>query len=81
MATEDLTSLEAALRMLVSDLLGNGASFALVGGLAVSVRAEPRLTRDADVAVSVDDDEEAETSPPIKAEWSGISGERATIRP
>ena len=61
MATEDLTSLEAALRMLVSDLLGNGASFALVGGLAVSVRAEPRLTRDADVAVSVDDDEEAET--------------------
>ncbi|HET8684393.1 MAG TPA: nucleotidyl transferase AbiEii/AbiGii toxin family protein [Micromonosporaceae bacterium] len=33
---------------------------ALVGGLAVSARAEPRLTRDADVAVSVADDKEAE---------------------
>jgi hypothetical protein len=34
--------------------------FALVGGLAVSVRAEPRFTRDADLAVAVADDSEAE---------------------
>ncbi len=34
--------------------------FAIVGGLAVSVRSEPRLTRDSDFAVSVGDDAEAE---------------------
>jgi hypothetical protein len=54
------TSLESALRQLISDLRRDGVSFALVGGLAVSVRTEPRLTRDADVAVSVADDTEAE---------------------
>jgi hypothetical protein len=31
-----------------------------VGGLAISVRSDPRLTRDADLAVSVADDQEAE---------------------
>lgn len=35
-------------------------SFALVGGLAVSIRSEPRLTRDSDFAVSVQSDAEAE---------------------
>ena len=34
--------------------------WALVGGLAVSIRAEPRFTRDVDVAVSVADDAAAE---------------------
>lgn len=34
--------------------------WALVGGLAVAVRSEPRTTRDVDVAVSVDGDTEAE---------------------
>jgi hypothetical protein len=33
---------------------------AVVGGLAVSTWAEPRLTRDADLAVSVVDDTDAE---------------------
>lgn len=37
-----------------------GARFALVGGLAVSAWGEPRYTRDVDVAVGDDDDEEAE---------------------
>ncbi len=37
-----------------------GASFALIGGLAVSVRSEPRFTRDVDLAVSVSDDSMAE---------------------
>lgn len=60
MATDGLTSLESALRHLISDLRRAGFPFALVGGLAVSVRAEPRLTRDADVAVSVTDDTQAE---------------------
>ena len=35
--------------------------FALVGGFAVSVRAEPRFTRDVDVLVAVADDSEAES--------------------
>jgi hypothetical protein len=34
--------------------------FALVGGLAVSVRTEPRFTRDIDLAVSVSQDRDAE---------------------
>jgi predicted nucleotidyltransferase len=38
----------------------SGRSGALIGGLAVSVRAEPRFTRDADIAVAVGDDDEAE---------------------
>lgn len=38
-----------------------GVPFALVGGFAVSVRAEPRFTRDVDVVAAVDGDAEAET--------------------
>lgn len=38
-----------------------GCDAALVGGLAVSVGAEPIITRDADIVVSVDTDMEAES--------------------
>jgi len=38
-----------------------GASFAIIGGLAVSVRTEPRFTRDIDIAVRVESDQEAES--------------------
>lgn len=38
-----------------------GTPWALVGGLAVSIRAEPRFTRDIDLAVAVTDDSAAET--------------------
>ena len=34
--------------------------WALIGGIAVSVRAEPRFTRDVDLAVAVESDREAE---------------------
>ena len=37
-----------------------GSRFALIGGLAVSAHAEPRMTRDVDLAVAVKTDEEAE---------------------
>ena len=37
-----------------------GVHYALIGGLAVSVRSEPRFTRDVDIAVAVDSDEAAE---------------------
>ena len=35
--------------------------WAVIGGLAVSARAAPRFTLDADLAVAVDSDESAET--------------------
>lgn len=55
-----MTSLESALHRIVADLSRSGVDFALIGGLAVSVRTEPRFTRDADFAVAVGGDAEAE---------------------
>jgi hypothetical protein len=52
---------ERALRRIAQDLQGTGRSWALVGGLAVSARAEPRTTRDVDLAVAVSGDREAES--------------------
>ena len=56
-----MTALETALRQICIDLTATQASFALVGGLAVSARTEPRFTRDADIAVAVASDAEAES--------------------
>lgn len=56
-----MNPLEQSLRRGIDDLSALGREFALVGGLAVSSRAEPRLTRDADLAVAVTDDADAET--------------------
>lgn len=55
-----MTPLETALRQICGDLTDAGHRFALVGGLAVSARTEPRFTRDADIAVAVGSDTEAE---------------------
>lgn len=55
-----MISLEASLRQIEADLREAGATFALVGGLAVSVRTEPRFTRDAHLAVAVTSDADAE---------------------
>ncbi|MHB8513594.1 MAG: nucleotidyl transferase AbiEii/AbiGii toxin family protein [Actinomycetota bacterium] len=55
-----MNSLEATLRDTVSKLNQLETRFALVGGLAVSVRVEPRLTRDIDLAVAIASDREAE---------------------
>jgi hypothetical protein len=49
-----------ALRLTISALRREKARFALVGGLAVSVRSEPRFTRDADLAIATATDQEAE---------------------
>jgi nucleotidyltransferase AbiEii toxin of type IV toxin-antitoxin system len=57
----DATELERALLAATVDLRQAGRLFALVGGLAVSVRAEVRFTRDVDFAVVVSDDSEAES--------------------
>ena len=55
-----MTALLESLSAAATDLGELQRSFALVGGLAVSLRAEPRFTRDADLAVSVGSDTEAE---------------------
>ena len=56
-----MTRLESALRELAGELSRLQRGIALVGGLAVSARTEPRLTRDVDLAVAVVDDADAET--------------------
>jgi hypothetical protein len=55
-----MTRLEAALQNICQTLVGCKHAFALVGGLAVSARAEPRFTRDLDLAVVAIDDSAAE---------------------
>ncbi len=56
-----MSGLVQALERIIADLSSTGSGWALVGGLAVSVRSEPRTTRDVDVAVAVSDDSEAES--------------------
>jgi hypothetical protein len=55
-----MTRLEAALQNLCQTLASCKQEFALVGGLAVSARAEPRFTRDLDLALVAADDSAAE---------------------
>lgn len=55
-----MNRLEKALTRLAADLQGLGLRWALVGGMAVSIRAEPRTTQDVDVAIAVGSDPEAE---------------------
>lgn len=52
---------EAALRRASDDLDALNAAWALVGGLALAARVEPRFTRDVDVVVAVRSDDDAET--------------------
>lgn len=55
-----MTSLEEALRRIAAFGKSQAIDWALVGGIAVSVRTEPRFTRDVDLAVTVADDARAE---------------------
>jgi hypothetical protein len=55
-----MNRLQTALADIGAVLDQKGFGWALVGGIAVSVRAEPRFTRDVDIAVSVESDREAE---------------------
>ena len=55
-----MTRLQEAFSRLVADLNALDIDWAVVGGLAVSARAEPRTTRDVDVAVVADSDPQAE---------------------
>lgn len=55
-----LSRLERDARRIIDRLATLGIRHAIVGGLAVSARTEPRFTRDVDVAVAVDSDQAAE---------------------
>lgn len=55
-----MNRLETALADIARRLDQKGLGWAVIGGLAVSVRAEPRFTRDVDLAVAVEDDRQAE---------------------
>jgi predicted nucleotidyltransferase len=57
---ESLSRLGSALRRTARELHDLGRQWALVGGLAVSARAEPRFTRDIDLVIGVVDDADAE---------------------
>jgi Nucleotidyl transferase AbiEii toxin, Type IV TA system len=56
--TSEVTKLGPTLRKILLAL--DGHSIALVGGVAVSARTEPRFTRDLDFALAVEDDAAAE---------------------
>lgn len=55
-----MNTLESLLLAVSAELKKQARPWALVGGLAVSIRTEPRFTRDLDLAVAVADDSEAE---------------------
>jgi predicted nucleotidyltransferase len=59
-ASPPLNPLVAALHRIAADLRAAGREWALIGGLAIGARAEPRTTRDVDLAVAVENDREAE---------------------
>jgi predicted nucleotidyltransferase len=69
-----LNPLYEALKLTISKLAGS--KYALVGGLAISVRAEPRFTRDVDLAIAVETDTEAESIAGglIRAGFSPLAG-------
>ena len=55
-----MNPLKEVLRLVASELGSAGHGWALIGGLAISARLEPRFTRDIDLAISVDGDAAAE---------------------
>jgi hypothetical protein len=55
-----VTPVEQELRRAVADLNALKLRWALIGGLAISVRSVPRFTKDLDFAVAVANDSEAE---------------------
>jgi predicted nucleotidyltransferase len=59
-ASPPLNPLTSTLRRIAGDLHAAGREWALIGGLAIGARAEPRTTRDVDLAVAVTSDAEAE---------------------
>jgi len=57
-----VTRLQKALTRLAADLNSGGLKWALVGGFAVTLRTEPRTTRDIDVVLAISGEREAEAA-------------------
>ncbi len=55
-----MTQLAEVLQRAAQDLDCLGVHWALIGGFAISIRTEPRFTRDVDLAIAVPDDRAAE---------------------
>ena len=55
-----MNRIEVVLRAATTDLAELRLRWALVGGLAVSARTEPRFTRDVDLVIAVQSDTDAE---------------------
>ncbi|HET7486586.1 MAG TPA: nucleotidyl transferase AbiEii/AbiGii toxin family protein [Acidimicrobiales bacterium] len=64
-----MTAFERAARTTAGHLERLEAPYALVGGFAVSVRCEPRFTRDVDLVVAVQDDQAAEAIVRALTSW------------
>ena len=73
------SKLLSALNQMTADLDQLGAEWALVGGLAVAVHAEPRTTRDVDLAVAVADDRSCDRLVRALRELGWIEIEDGTI--
>ncbi|WP_349826963.1 nucleotidyl transferase AbiEii/AbiGii toxin family protein [Brevibacterium litoralis] len=56
-----MQAIDHVLERIAADLEDLGVPWALIGGIAVSFRSEPRFTKDVDLAVAVSDDVEAES--------------------
>lgn len=52
--------LESHYPVIVRNLQGLGAKFAIIGGVAISIRTVERFTKDLDIAIAVQSDKEAE---------------------
>lgn len=72
-----MSGVEDALARITADLSSTDVNFALIGGLAVSVRTTPRFTQDVDLAVAVPDDAAAEQT--VKALMDRSYGLMATV--
>lgn len=56
-----MNPLKELVRQVAAELAATGDSWALIGGLAISARLEPRFTRDVDLVIAVADDAAAES--------------------
>ena len=68
-----MTRLASVLQSIQKELSELQVEWALVGGLAVSVRAEPRFTRDVGVAIMATEDDDDEQLV--------VSSQRSSLRP
>lgn len=73
--------IEGLLQEAAKALKRRSCRFAIIGGIAISVRVEPRFTRDLDLVVAVSNDREAEQlALDLQFEFQVIGGRLAAFR-